>query len=153
MKPAHRVAWTAGIAVIAGLWTAAALGAWGLLQVGASALEAQSAAATVQAVAAWLERPWVRHWFDPQEADALRDGVDWLLGLGGGPAAWLGWVLALLGAALVLVWAGGLLLGAALLLAARLVARQALAWRRGGPRWPGASDRRRAAGAEAPSPM
>lgn len=54
----------------------------------------------------------MRHWLDPDEAAALRDGVDWLLGLGGGPAAWLGTALWLLAAVAVVVWASGLLLAA-----------------------------------------
>lgn len=128
MKRAVRMAAVAGIVVLASLWTLTAAGAWWLLQAGATALEAQPTSVSLQAVMAWTERPWVRHWLEPHEIDALRDGFDWLQGLGGGPGAWLGSALTLLGIALFLVWAGGLLLGVASLLAAWLVARRAFAW-------------------------
>ncbi|MBE2243518.1 MAG: hypothetical protein IAE86_12230 [Burkholderiaceae bacterium] len=123
-----------GVAVA--LWTLAALGAGWLLQAGAGALDGGSSAAAMQAVTAWTERPWVRHWLDPDEAAVLLDAVDWLLGLGGGPQAWLGTALLVLGTALVMVWAGGLVLA---LLAAVLVLallRRLAAWWRGGARWP-----------------
>ena len=128
MKRAVRMAAVAGIVVLASLWTLTAAGAWWLLQAGAAALEAQPTAVSLQAVMAWTERPWVRLWLEPHEIDALRDGFTWVLGLGGGPAAWLGSALTLLGIALLLVWAGGLLLGLASLVAVWLVARRALAW-------------------------
>jgi hypothetical protein len=114
--------------VLALLWTLAAVGTWWLLQAGAHTLEAQPAGVAQQAVIGWTERPWVRYWLAPDEVEALRDGLDWLFGLGGGPAAWLGSTLTLLGAALLLVWAGGLLLGAAGILIAWVVTRRALAW-------------------------
>lgn len=136
MNQPLRMAALAGTAVLAGLWTLAAAGAWWLLQAGGLALEAQPTAVSLQAVMAWTERPWVRYWLDPQEAAALRDGVDWLLGLGGGPQVWLGSALTVLGVALVLVWAGGLLLGAVGLWAGWLLARQASAWWRSGARGP-----------------
>jgi hypothetical protein len=135
MKHALRIALAAGTAVLAIMWTLAALGTWWLLQAGAFALEAQPTAVSLQAVMAWTERPWVRYWLDPHEAEALRDGVGWLLGLDGGPAAWLGSALTMLGAALLLVWAGGLLFGAAGLLAAWVVTRWTLAlWHSGSRR-------------------
>ena len=131
-----RLAVIASIVVLAGLWTLAAVGAGWLLQAGASALEAQPADVSLQAVMAWTERPWVRHGLDPHEIDALRDGVTWLLGVGGGPAVWMGSALVLLGIALVLVWAGGLLLGLAALAATCFVASRAVAWWRSGARGP-----------------
>ncbi len=135
MKNGLRIALVAGTVVLAGLWTLAALGAWWLIQAGGTALEAQPVAVSVQAVMAWTERPWARYWLDPHEVDALRDGVSWILELGGGPTAWLGSTLTLLGVALVLVWAGGLLLGVIGLLVAWLVTRWALAlWRSGAGR-------------------
>jgi hypothetical protein len=136
MRPALRIALGTGALVATGLWTLLALGSWWLLQTGAAALEAQPAAASLQALTAWTERPWARLWLDPQEAEALRDGVHWLLGLGGGPAHWLSAALAWLGVALVLLWAGGLLLGALLLLGTWQLARWARArWQpaAGGP--------------------
>jgi hypothetical protein len=136
MKRALRVTLAAGTVVLAGLWTLAALGTWWLLQAAAAALEGQPTAVSLQAVTSWAERPWVRFWLDPHEANALRDGVDWLLGLGGGPSVWVGSALTLLGVALILVWAGGLLLGALGLLAAWLVTRKALAWWRSADRRP-----------------
>ena len=139
MKQTLRLAVIASIVVLASLWTLAAVGTWWLLQAGASALEAQPAAVSLQAVMAWTERPWVRHWLDAHEIDALRDGVTWLLGLGGGPAVWMGSALALLGIALVLVWAGGLLLGMAALAATWFVASRAVAWWRSGARGPWAA--------------
>lgn len=132
MKRTMRITALTGMVILAGLWTLTAAGAGWLLQAGASALEAQPTAVSLQALMAWTERPWVRYWLDPHEADALRDGVDWLLGIGGGPAVWLGSALTLLGVALVLVWAGGLLLGAVGLWAAWLVMSQASAWWRSG---------------------
>lgn len=139
MTRALRLTLAAGAATIAALWTLAAVGAGWMLLAGASALEGGSSAATLQAVAAWTERPWVRHWLDPHEADAVRDGADWLLGLGGGPAAWLGSALTLLGAALVMVWAGGLVLGALVGLAAMMLVQRWVEWWRNGPRWPSAA--------------
>jgi hypothetical protein len=136
MKRALRIASATGAVVLVGLWTLVAVGAWWLLQAGASALDGQSAAATMQAVTAWTERPWVRQWLDPDEAAALLDGIDWLLGLGGGPSAWLAWALTLVGAALILVWGGGLLIGVLGLMLAWFVARRVVAWWRAGPRWP-----------------
>lgn len=137
MKRALSMVLVVGAGLLASLWTLAALGAWLLLQAGATALDAQPIAVTLQAVMAWTERPWVRYWLDRHEAEALLDGVGWLLGLGGGPAVWLGSALALLGVALVLVWAGGLLLGAVGLLVAGLITRRAIAWWQSGPggRW------------------
>ena len=72
MNKTLRVAGIAGIVVLAGLWTLAAVGTWWLLQAGASALEAQPMAVSLQAVMAWTERPWVRYWLEPGAADALR---------------------------------------------------------------------------------
>ncbi|MCU0965311.1 MAG: hypothetical protein MUF08_09700 [Burkholderiaceae bacterium] len=149
MKQTLRIAALGGIVVLTSLWTLAAVGAWWLLQAGASALEAQPTAVSLQAVMAWTERPWVRYWLDPHEADAFRDVVTWLLSLGGGPAVWLGSALTLLGVALVLVWAGGLLLGAVGLWAAWLVMRQASAWWRSGARGPWAMRQGTPAGGEA----
>lgn len=134
MNRAIRIALGGSTAVLAVLWTFAAMSAWWLLQAGSLALEAQPIAVSLQAVMAWTERPWVRYWLDPQESEALRDAVSWLFGLGGGPEAWLGSALTLLGAALLLVWAGGLLLGTAGILVAWLVTRRALAWWRSGSR-------------------
>lgn len=123
MRRALRAALIASTVVLASLWTLAAVGAWWLLQAGASAMDAQPAAVTLQAVDAWTERPWVRHWLDPDQAAALRDGVAWLLDLGGGPAAWLASAVALATVALILVWAGGLLLAAVGVLASWLAIR------------------------------
>jgi hypothetical protein len=128
MTRAVRVAAVTSVVVLAGLWTLAAAGAWWLLQAGVSSLEAQPTAASVQAVMAWTERPWVRYWLDPHEAAALRDGVDWLLGLGGSSSVGLGSALTLMGIVLALVWAGGLLLGAVGLWAAWVVTRRVSAW-------------------------
>lgn len=139
MKPALRLAALACIVVLASLWTLTAVGAWWLLQAGAAALQAQPTADSLQAVMAWTERPWVRYWLEPHEAEALRDGLAWLLGLGGGPAVWLGSALTLLGVTLVLVWAGGLLFGALVLWAAWHLARRAFAWWRSGARAPWAT--------------
>ena len=75
MKRAVRMAASPASCVLAGLWTLTAVGAWWLLQAGASALEAQPMAVSLQAVMAWTERPWVRYWLEPGAADALRDGV------------------------------------------------------------------------------
>lgn len=136
MSRTLRLAALAGLGVLASLWTLAAVGAWWLLQAGATALDVQPAAVTLQAVMSWTERPWVRYWLDPHEADALHDGVAWLLDVGGGPAVWLGSALTFLGVSLILLWAGGLLLGVAALLAACLVMRRALAWWRSGARGP-----------------
>jgi len=151
MKRALRIASATGVVVLVGLWTLAALGAWWLLQAGASALEGQSAAATLQAVTAWTERPWVRQWLDPDEAAALLDGIDWLLGLGGGPGAWVAWALTLIGAAVILVWAGGLVIGVLGLMLAWFVLRRVVAWWRAGPRWPAAWGRRTLVAREAES--
>ncbi|HRH89070.1 MAG TPA: hypothetical protein PLO41_19655 [Rubrivivax sp.] len=123
-----------GVAVA--LWTLAALGAGWLLQAAAGALDGGSSAAAMQAVTVWTERPWVRHWLDPDEAAVLLDAVDWLLGLGGGPHAWLGTALVVLGAALVMVWAGGLVLALLAALLAVALLRRLAAWLRDGVRWP-----------------
>jgi hypothetical protein len=139
MRLALRIALVGGGGMLVGLWTLAAVGAWWLLQAGAAAFEAHPTAISPQAVAAWTERPWVRYWLNPLEAEAVRDAVDWLLSMGGGPTVWLDSALMLLGATLIIVWAGGLLFGAAGLLAAWIVARWALAWWRSGPRMPWAS--------------
>ncbi len=135
----------AAAVVAAALWTLAAFGAWWLLQAAAGALEAGSTATAMQAVTDWTERPWVRHWLDPDEALALRDGVDWLLGLGGGPAVWLGTALALLTAAVVMFWAGGLVLA---LLAAWAVFAL---WRRLAGWWRDSARRPWAAGGQRPA--
>lgn len=112
MSRALRIALGASAAAAALLWTLGVLGCWWLLQAGAALLEGHSPAAVLQAFTAWSERPWVRYWLDPYAAEALRDGLDWLLSLGQGAAAWTGPVLAWLGVVLLVVWAGGLLLGA-----------------------------------------
>lgn len=149
MKQTLRLVALGGIVVLASLWTLAAVGAWWLLQAAASALDTQPTAVSLQAVMAWTERPWVRYWLDPQEADAFRDGATWLLNLSGGPAIWLGSALTLLGVALVLVWAGGLLLSAVGLWAAWLITRQTSAWCRSGARGPWAMRQAPPAGGEA----
>lgn len=123
-----RLALAAGGALAVALWTLAALAAWWLLQAAAGALDAGSTAAAMQAVTAWTERPWVRHWLDPDEAAALRDGIDWLMHLGGGPAAWLGTAMALLAAALLIGWAGGLVLAALAVWATLALLRRGGAW-------------------------
>lgn len=120
---------------LAALWTLGALGLWWLLQAGATALASQPPELSLQALSAWTERPWVRYWLDPLAAEALLDAAHWLLGLGGGPAAWLGSALALLAFTLVLVWAGGLLLAAALAWATLALARAALRWWRSDRAW------------------
>ena len=125
---------TGGIA--AALWTLFALGAWWLLQAGAGALEGGSPAAVMQAVAAWAERPWVRYWLDADEAAVLLDTVDWLLGLGGGPTAWLGTALVVVGVALIMAWAGGLVLALLAACVAVALLRRLTRWWRGGARWP-----------------
>lgn len=149
MKRTLRIVALTGMVVLAGLWTLTAAGAWWLLQAGASAVEVQPTAVSLQAAMAWMERPWVRYWLDPHEADALRDGIDWLLGICGGPATWLGSALTLLGVALALVWAGGLLLGALGLWAAWLVMRQASEWWRSRGRGPWGMWRTAPAGGDA----
>ena len=136
MSRALRATLIAGLVVVASLWTAAALGAWWLVQAGASALEGQQPAVILQAVTGWTERPWARYWLDPHEVDALRDALAWLLDLGGGPAVWLGSAGVALGVALVLVWAGGLLLGVVALLAVWLLAHRVLTWWRSAARRP-----------------
>ena len=136
MRPALRLTLTAAAAVAAALWTLAALGVWWLLQATAGALEGGSPAAAMQAVTAWTERPWVQHWLDAGEAEALRDGVDWLLGLGGGPVVWLGSVLAFLGAVLVIAWAGGIVLAVLAGWAAIALLRRLAGWWRSGAGWP-----------------
>ncbi|HEU4458568.1 MAG TPA: hypothetical protein VFR90_05550 [Methylibium sp.] len=135
MSRRMRLALGAGATVAAALWTLAAITAWWLLQAAGAALEGGSSAATVQAVTAWTERPWVQHWLDPDEAVALRDGIDWLLGLGGGPAVWLGSAMTLLGVALVLIWAGGLVLAALLAWGALALGRRLVEGWRSGVRW------------------
>ncbi len=132
MSRALRLTLAAGAACAVALWTLAALAAWWLLQAAAGALDGTSPAAALQTIGAWTDRPWVRHWLDPQDAAALRDGADWLLGLAGGPATWLGTVLVWLGAALLAAWAGGLVLATLAAWALRaLVRRLVLAWREG----------------------
>ena len=136
MSRALNLTLAAGAACALTLWTLAALGAWWLLQAAAGALDGASPATALQTLGAWADRPWVRHWLDPQETAALLDGADWLLGLAGGPSAWLATVLAWFGAALVVAWAGGLVLAALTAWATHaLVRRLGLAWREG-VRWP-----------------
>lgn len=136
MSRGLRITLAAGAGLAVALWTLAALAAWWLVQAAAGALDAGSAAAAMQAVDGWTARPWVQHWLDPDEAAALRDGIDWLLGLGGGPAAWLGTATALLAAALLIGWAGGLVLAALVAWALlSLLRRAATAWPQGRSAW------------------
>jgi len=132
MSRALKLSLAAGAACAVALWTLAALGTWWLLQAAAGALDGASPTAALQTIGAWADRPWVRHWLDPQETAALLDGADWLLGLAGGPSPWLATVLAWLGAALVVAWAGGLMLAALTAWGTRaLIRRLGLAWREG----------------------
>lgn len=124
-----------GAVLAASMWTLAAFGAWWLLQAAAGALDGGSTASVMQAFNVWTDRTWVRHWLDPQDIDALRDGLDWLLSLGGGPAAWLGTALTLLTVALVVFWAGGLVLAALGVLAVVVATRRIAAWQRQGAPW------------------
>lgn len=110
------------------LWTLAALVAWWVIQSAAGALDGATPAAAMQAAAAWAERPWVRAWLDPHEVQALLDGVAWLTGLGGGPAAWLSTALAVLAVVLVVSWAGGIVLALLAGIVTLLIARRASAW-------------------------
>lgn len=138
MSRALRFTMVAGGLLAAALWTLTALAFWWLLQAAAGALDAGSSAAAMQVLTDWTTRPWVQRWLDVDEAAALRDAADWLLGLGGGPAAWLGTAMALLAAALLVGWAGGLVLAALAAWAAVALLRQAHAcWqgRRAGLRW------------------
>jgi len=136
MSRALKLSLAAGAACAVSLWTLAALGTWWLLQVAAGALDGASPTAALQTIGAWADRPWVRHWLDPQETAALLDGADWLLGSAGGPSSWLGTLMAWLGAALVVAWAGGLVLAALTAWATRaLVVRLGLACREG-VNWP-----------------
>lgn len=123
-----RLTLAAGGALALALWTLAAVAAWWLLQAAAGALDAGSTAAAMQAVTAWTERPWVRHWLDPEEAAALRDGLDWLMSLGGGPASWLGTAMVVLAAALLIGWAGGVVLALLAVWATVALLRRAGAW-------------------------
>ena len=136
MKPTLGFVLISGGVALAGLWTLGALGLWWLLHSGATALASQPPELSLQALSAWTERPWVRYWLDPLAAEALLDAGHWLLGLGGGPAAWLGSALALLAFVLLLVWAGGLLLAAAAAWAALALGRAALGWWRSDRIWP-----------------
>lgn len=126
----------AGAVVGTALWTLTAVGAWWLLQAAAGSLEGGSTAATMQAVTAWSERPWVRHWLDPQDVEMLRDGIDWLVHLGGGPGQWVGTALTWLAAALVMVWAGGLVLALVVAGLAFALMRRTGSWWRHGARGP-----------------
>ncbi len=134
MSRALKQTLAAGAVLAVSAWTLAAVGAWWLLQATAGALEGGSTATAMQAVTAWTDRPWVRHWLDPQETEALRDGIDWLFGLGGGPLAWAGTALTLLTIALVVFWAGGLVLAVlAVWASVALLRRSATWWRQGAP--------------------
>lgn len=136
MKRALRLTLAAGAAAAVAMWTLAAVAVWWLLQAAAGALEGGSPAAAMQAVTAWTERPWVQHWLDRHEAEALLDGVDWLLGLGGGPVVWLGTVLAFLGAALVIAWGGGIVLAVLAGWAVIALLRRLGNWWRDRAAWP-----------------
>lgn len=136
MSPSLRRLAIAGAITAATLWTLAAFGTWWLLQAALGTLEQGSAASVNQAIAAWTDRPWVQHWLDPHDAAALRDGVEWLLGLGGGPAAWLGMALVVLSVVVVATWVGGLVLGAlGVWIVAAALGRLA-GWWSAGAAWP-----------------
>lgn len=127
--------WAAAVVAVAG-WTLLVLAAGWLLQALGGALAAMSPAAALQTLDAWLQRPWAMHWLGPGDAAALRDGADWLLGLGGGPAAWAGPVTGFLVTALAVAWAGGLVLAAAAAWVARAAWRALREGWRQVPAWP-----------------
>jgi len=121
-------------------WTLTAVAAWWGLNASAHWLSGQSAASAVQWVTQWTERPWVQYWIDPHDIVALRDAVDWVLHLGGGPQSWVSTVVWALKVLLVMTWAGGVVLAMVSAWVAQRVAQWAVrrfaAWWRAGPQWP-----------------
>jgi len=121
-------------------WTLTAVAAWWGLNASAHWLSGQSAASAVQWVTQWTERPWVQYWMDRHDIVALRDAVDWVFHLGGGPQAWLSTVVWALKVLLVMTWAGGVVLAMVSAWVAQQLAqwtvRRLAAWWRAGPQWP-----------------
>lgn len=129
----------AGVALV--LWTLLAMVSWWGLNASAHWLDSQSAESVVQWVTHWTGRPWVQHWLDPHEIAALRDGVDWVFHLGGGPQAWLSSVVVVLKVLLVMTWAGGIVLSMLTLWVAQWALSRAAAWWQSGRHWPWQTDR------------